>query len=457
VVPSTVQIVDGGGVGITLVDPPLGVAGPADPDDPALVPLAFDDTCLVDTDGVGLAKTEPLTTAQVALGALSCAAPQAVDRVLIGRDDDFADALSSGVMQADSPLLLVPGDGPVTDEVLFALAGLGTDEVVILGGVAAVGTAVESQLAAMGLTVERRQGPTRIETAVDVASTDAPAATTAIVARAFGGDIDASQAFADAIAAGAMAADLGYPVLLTDTDELSTGTADYLGDSPITDVLIMGGTTAVSDAVEQQLQAIVPGEVTRVASDSRFGTSVEVAKARGIDSAAEVAQVILVEGQADDAWAGGLTAAFAAARDDSPILLLNGAQVPAETAAFLTGAQAATSTTFAVALGQDVITCAGQAAGCAAARRLLGFDGTTVALDPPSQSTVQPGDLIAVTFGDGAPTDAEVVVGGSCLAVPTTDLADVVIRADAQLPCLVTVTVTFPSGAVQRVTAIYQD
>lgn len=450
--PSTV-LGQGQSTEVTLTNPPPAGA-PVSLDDPSIVPISFDDTCLVDVDGLGVAKADPLSTAQIALGSLDCAAPAELDQIVLGRDDDFADSLSSGILQADSPLLLIPGDGPVPQEVLDALEDLGVSRVVIMGGPAAIGEQVEDELAGMGITVERREGPTRIETALDVAATDAADATTAIVARAFAGGADPSQAFADAIAAGGMAADRRYPVLLTDSAGLSQSTADYLAGSQITDVLIMGGTAAVSDAVQAELQAIVPGTVTRVAGDSRFGTSVEVAKARGIDSAADAAQILLVEGQDDEAWAGGLTAAFAAARDDAPIVLLNGDQVPAETAAFLTG-EPDTGAAFAVEVGEDVVTCAAVAEGCVEARRLLGLEGRPVLFDPPSLSPVAAGDAIALTFPEGVPSAGDTVFGGTCLAAATRDLARVVISADAPLPCTVTVTITYPTGEVQRSTAAY--
>lgn len=44
--------------------------------------------------------------------------------VLIARDDQFADAPASGVLQGRAPLLLVPQAGPVPDAVAERLAEL---------------------------------------------------------------------------------------------------------------------------------------------------------------------------------------------------------------------------------------------------------------------------------------------------------------------------------------------
>lgn len=453
VAPTSVQV-DQGSATVTILDddpaPSL--------DDASLVPTTFDDTCLVDTDGLGLAKDEPLDTAQIASMLLSCIPLSQVDTVLIGRDDDFADSLSSGFLQSQSPLLLVPGDGPIPPEVVAQLQQLAPRQVLILGGVDAVGPAIETELAALGIEVIRRAGPTRIETAIDVAATDAADATTAIIARAFPSGADPSQAFADAIAAGGMAADLGYPVLLTDPASLSSNTATYLQGSQITDVLIMGGTAAVSELTEAQIAEIVPGTVTRVAGDSRAGTAIEVAKARGSDSAADVTDLIVVEGQTEFAWAGGLTAAFLAAATDAPIVLLANGEIPPETAAYLQQ-QPSAAPAFAVEPGEGTVVCAAASAGCFEARRLLGLDDATVTFDPPSLTPADLGTAVEVDIPD-LPDGAEVTYGGSCLLTTTDDPAEVVIRDDAggpPLPCLVVVTITYPSGVIQTVTAAYTE
>lgn len=422
--------------------------------DASLVPIAFDDTCLVDTDGLGLVKDEPLTTSQVASLLVTCSPPSAVDTVLIGRDDDFADSLASGFLQAQSPLLLVPGAGPIPADVVARLQQLAPRQVVILGGVDAVSPAVEQELMALGIAVVRRAGPTRIETAIEVAATDATDATTAIVARAFPVTDDPTQAFADAIAAGGMAADLGYPVLLTDPAGLSDATASYLSGSQITDVLVMGGTAAVSDLAAAQIAEIVPGTVTRVAGDSRAGTAIEVAKERGIESAADATDLIVVEGQTAFAWAGGLASAYLSAATGAPIVLLTDGEVPPETAAFLTP-----GATFAAQPGVQSVVCAAAGAGCLQARRVLGLDDATVTFDPPSLTPAVLGAPVAVAIPD-LPEGASATYGGSCLLTTTDDDAEVVIRDDMggpPLPCLVVVTITHPSGVVQTVTAAYTD
>ena len=93
------------------------------------------------------------------------------------------------------------------------------------------------------------------EAAIEVAKL-APESSTAIVSRAFPSGEDASQAFADSLAAGAWAAATGWPSLLTSTDALPETIRQALADSDIERVMLLGGTAAVSPAVEEELESL---------------------------------------------------------------------------------------------------------------------------------------------------------------------------------------------------------
>ena len=308
------------------------------------------------------------------------------DTVLISRDDRFADALSSGLLQSDAPLLMVPTDGPVPPTVSDQIADLGATRAIILGGVAAVSEAVEDELTAGGLAVERRQGDSRFETAIDVASTDGAEATTVMLARAFpapGGP--ESQGFADTLAAGGVSAREGYPILLTETRALTGATRQYLDSAPIERVLVMGGTAAISDAVTAELtrMGIV---VERVAGDTRDETAVEIAKISGDDSAADAERVIVTEGEGEDAWARGFALASHAAAFDAPIVLTLTDRIPESTEAFLSGGIGGDQT-------QTVLTCAVESSLC---------EETRVAAQLPPEDTEE--------FSDIGPVEVELDV-----------------------------------------------
>ena len=268
----------------------------------------------------------------------SVSALGASQTVLIGRDDLFADSLASGGAQGllDAPLLLTGGDaldGRVADE----LERLGADTVILLGGNAALSDQVATDLSDLGYTVERLGGASRIDTAVEIARDVAPTADRAVLVRGYpAGEADATQAFADSLAAGALAADLGVPLLLTASDALSAATAGYLSDAGVTDVLLVGGTAAVDEQVVTDLCEIGI-TVERLDGDTRYDTAVAIAAERGASTAADADETILVDGADPDAWADAFPAALRASQGLAPVVLGQGDTLPAPTLDYLTG------------------------------------------------------------------------------------------------------------------------
>lgn len=274
-------------------------------------------------------NTEELTAEDNVGSAVAWSAstfPDGAEEAALGRDDDFPDSLASGVLQSTRPLLLTKTDA-LSDPTKAELERLKVKTVHILGGTGAVSTAVEDALKAMNIEVKRYSGPTRIETAVEVARNVAPAATDAVLARAAGDDEDPSRGFADSLAAGGWAAAATMPVLLTETDKLSESTATYLKASSIKKVTIVGGRAAVGDTVETQLRALGM-TVERVSGPTRFHTALAVAAARGFATAKAAQKVIVAEGQAADAWASGFAAAARSKKDNAPIVLAVGDTLP---------------------------------------------------------------------------------------------------------------------------------
>ncbi|MEO2104111.1 MAG: cell wall-binding repeat-containing protein [Actinomycetota bacterium] len=397
------------------------------------------DTLAVVKEETGISNVE----IAVALSQSTFAAPPS--SVVVSRDDEFADALASGVMQADRPLLLVPTNGPIPPQVREEIERLDPAAAVVLGGTAAVSTAVEQELQAMGLTTDRRAGGSRIETAIAVAQAEAPEADTVILARAFGaaGATDPSQGFADTLAGGGMAAETGWPILLTATEALTPATRAYLEASPVRTVEILGGTAAISQAVEEELQAM--GMVTeRLAGDSRAGTAIAIADKLGAQTSADVDRVVLVQGQTPDAWAGGFAAGAHSAAFDAPIVLATGSQLPPATVEWLEAG--------AGGWAQDPqgirITCVTVPSVCEQARLALGLppaEGGGITFDPPAGSTVDAAQPITATLAASVGDVDEVFVTGTCLGPDNTFDA---IRTDGVGPIPGDVLTLAVSGAV---------
>lgn len=287
----------------------------------------------------------PTPAGQAVAWSQASFAPGTAPDVIIARDDDFADALGSGAVQGllDAPLLLTDTT-VLSPETAAELARLDADNVIVLGGEEAVAPTVVTAIEALGMTTERIAGPTRLETAVAIIDRFFPTATEVVLARAFGTAEDQTQAFADTLTVGPFSAAANIPVLLTSTDILEEPTAAALSALPVHTVTIVGGTAAISQGVaDATAAAIDDGDeatdeaVNRVAGDNRFATAAALNAELFYETADQAPRIILVDGQADDAWTGGFPAG-AQAGNGAATVLANGDALPPETAAYLQGA-----------------------------------------------------------------------------------------------------------------------
>ena len=416
---------------------------------PLAVPAAADvsDTISVIKEG------ETLDTVEIVSRLAEATFDGPTQRVLIGREDNFADNMASAVMQSEAPLLLVPTEGPISPRVRDLLATYDPSEVVLLGGEAALSATIEQELAA-DYQVTRRAGPTRFETAIDIAEVEAPTANTAVLARGFeaDGSTDATQAFADSLAAGGWAADQGWPILLTPTDTLPASLRTYLDRSAIDTMMIMGGTAAISETVENEIEGMGI-TTTRVAGPTRFDTAIAVAEMRGVDNASDAGRVILVEGQAEDAWAGGFAAAAHSAEFDAPIVLANGDGLPGSTTDFLTPPAGFAQADF---FDNAVLTCATLPSTCELARVTRGLSPEAdVTFTPASGATVPVGSVVEIAIIADTIESGEAT--GDCIAdtALSTATTDVTITGPPAGECVITSTLVLPNGSTQVDTATY--
>lgn len=180
--------------------------------------------------------------------------------VVLARADDPADALAGGPLAAAraAPLLLVPPDG-VPAMVTAELDRLGAEEVVLLGGPQALPRALEPQLAPR--RVSRLAGRDRVATAMAVARALGPAGVAYVAG---------VEGQVDALAAGAVGAVAGRPVLLV--DDRPERLAPVLDELGVGEVHVVGGPAVVSEAVAAEL-AGPDRTVRRRAGADRYATA----------------------------------------------------------------------------------------------------------------------------------------------------------------------------------------
>jgi putative cell wall-binding protein len=279
--------------------------------------------------------------------------------VIIARADQFPDALAASYLagQMDTGILLTNTDS-VPAATLNALRNEGVLNVFLMGGTGAISAGVATTLDATPayncggtaipdttLNVQRIAGADRFETAqnaaefpglgaagtLDITPTDGIAnpAKTAIVASGLN--------FPDALAAGplAYAGDCcsdSLPMLLTQPGSVPPATLAALTNLSVVNVVVVGGTAAVSDAAVAQLTA-AGYHVRRIAGASRQATAAALATAMLTEWDYDDDDASFARG---DGFADSLTGATAAGTDGQVVLLTSSPTgLSAETSAFV--------------------------------------------------------------------------------------------------------------------------
>ncbi|WP_165492190.1 cell wall-binding repeat-containing protein [Egibacter rhizosphaerae] len=266
------------------------------------------------------------------------------DHAVLATGTQYPDALAGSALAgaAGGPVLLTRGDDlePTVSEELDRLS---PDRVTVLGGEQAVPAAVETTLDDRGIDVDRVRGADRFDTAAQVAER---------VANAVGGSpgrayvvegqhADPQRGWPDATATAGLAASEREPVLLTRHDRLPSVTVDALSAMDVDELVIIGGSSAVSGSVADELERIV-GAVTRVAGTDRWETSAAIAE-RSVDAGLDGGHPWVVSGRD---WPDALAAGPAAAQRGGPLLLTDGRDwdLAAPSARWLTDAGVSSAT-----------------------------------------------------------------------------------------------------------------
>jgi|GEM_PF-235407 len=251
------------------------------------------------------------------------------DAVVLARSDVFADAITGGplAVSLDAPILLSSPDAlhpAAAAEVQRVLGEGGT--VHLLGGTAALSTAVEAQVRALGVTVQRHAGSDRFGTAVAVAEAIGDADE---VVLADGGT------YADAVVAAPLAADRGAVMLLTDGGSVPAATQGWLDGHPDVSVTAIGAAAAsAAPEAEEVIDGSLSGDLSADVATLGFDGPARVGIARADDFA--------------DALSAG---AVLGRRAAGPVLLVGRDTLPGPVADVLTAN--ATSIRRAIVLGGE--------------------------------------------------------------------------------------------------------
>ena len=179
--------------------------------------------------------------------------------VTVALGSDFPDAVAAGALAAaptPTPTLLTAANA-VPDASLAVIDSLDVEQGTVLGGPAAIADSAVAELEAAGVAVQRLAGADRYATSAKVAAE--------AIERL--GDDDLPVIFAtganypDALAAGALAAREGGPLLLTGPNALAPEVAELVVDHADrwSEALLIGGPAAITDAAEASILSALAG------------------------------------------------------------------------------------------------------------------------------------------------------------------------------------------------------
>ncbi len=195
--------------------------------------------------------------------------------VYVANGLSFPDALGAGpaAARSGSPLMLVQKDS-IPAAVLTQLERLAPQKIVMVGGPAVLSESLKTQLQALSVDpVERIAGADRYETSRELitAAYDSTQPTSVLL-------VATGANYPDALSAGpASATQFNSPVLLVPgtASTLDSATSDFIDSLNPGSILIVGGTSAVSSAIETAL-AGTGHPVTRIAGADRYATSTAI-------------------------------------------------------------------------------------------------------------------------------------------------------------------------------------
>jgi putative cell wall-binding protein len=209
--------------------------------------------------------------------------------IILASGENQPDALAAAALarSVNAPILLTPANSLSVEasNVIGNCAAGGAQTVHILGGVNAVSASVEAAVDALpgSVSVNRIAGANRYETAVAIANT-----VTGGAIGSFGGKrtaiLASGTSYVDALAAGPISyrGVIGginsgaHPILLTTAASLPASTDAALTSLGVQQVVIVGGTSVVSEAVQTAVEA--KGiTVARVSGPNRNATAAALA------------------------------------------------------------------------------------------------------------------------------------------------------------------------------------
>lgn len=200
-----------------------------------------------------------------------------INNVVIATGLNYPDALAGSTLakQLNAPILLIsdsPDDGSSAEAINYINSHLNKSGIIyILGGQGVISSSFEKKFNDLGFkNITRLGGIDRQETAYKIANAlpNIPKTSPVVIAT--------QNDFPDALSMSPVAALNGYPMLLSDKDNLGTEAENYLATNRPSKVYIAGGSGVISDNVKNRIKSILgysDSNVVRLGGIDRYETS----------------------------------------------------------------------------------------------------------------------------------------------------------------------------------------
>lgn len=256
-------------------------------------------------------------------------------RVVIASADAYPDALVASPLAGSlsSPVLLVPRDS-VPSAVFEEIQRLQSSTAFIVGGTVRISEKVEADLKRAGITrTVRLAGPTRYDTAAEVARIVFEREGRGEVLMALGEHPDEVRGFADALTAGGFGAVMDLPLVLAQPGQLPIPTRDVLQDLRPRKVTVVDTQGGIAAPVKGEAKAVAQAdgyqeltggdryETSRAAAEEVLARWRQEVSEEGADPHWEPTGFEVVAASGEN-WPDALGAAAAAAERDVPFLLV---------------------------------------------------------------------------------------------------------------------------------------
>ncbi|MCA1065387.1 cell wall-binding repeat-containing protein [Rossellomorea aquimaris] len=197
------------------------------------------------------------TALQVALNGWDTGSAE----LILATGNNFPDALAGAPLayQKRAPILLTPKH-TLHPSVKKGIDDLDVKKVTILGGPGVISDQVAEELKDLGLTVDRISGKDRYETAVAI-SKSLPNRDAAVVV--------SGKNYPDALSIASIAAQEGYPILLSDKDTIPASTLAQA--NTYKESYVVGGLGVISQSVQSKLNNPI-----RIAGANRYESNARI-------------------------------------------------------------------------------------------------------------------------------------------------------------------------------------